>query len=919
MHAATQLGADNQTAETPIGRLGRALHAARDVVIREQDALIDDLAAQSRRFRTVIRLVRDGVAFFDDGGRLIVANRRYAEIYGLSPEATRPGAEAPEPVQRLLREDGGAAGRWPSQGQAACAWTRRPFGECEADAEISCAEGGLACFRRQMVDFPDGRFVEVQLAHAPGGWVSTHRDVTAVHREATLAAERVSLQMLIDLVPDNLWLKDAQSRFVIANNATARRMGYASPANLIDKTDLELCPPETAQKYFADERRIVETGEPLIDCEEYVIAPDGRKVWISSTKVPLFNDDRVAGLVGVSRDITARRLAETLRDGQAQILEMIATNAPLPDILDCLTRLIESQLTGVRSSVLLLDEDGVHLRHGAAPNLPEPYVKAIDGLEIGPNAGSCGTAAYTREPVVIPDVTIDPRWTPYRDLAAANRIRSCWAAPILSHQGQVLGTFALCSDHVREPSEAESRLIDVATKIAGIAIERKLAEERIQFMATHDALTKLPNRALLKDRLTQALLLAERHDRWATVVFIDLDNFKYINDSLGHDAGDDLLRAMARRILECVRADDMVVRLGGDEFVIVLGDQPKSIDEITKTLRRLQSAIASPIDLGGHGLRLTGSLGVAIYPNDAKDAEALLANADAAMYRAKENGRDSFQFYRPEINLRLQEKFSMQEALQLAIARNEFVLHYQPQLDLRSGAIFGVEALVRWRHPTLGLLPPARFIQLAEETGLINEIGEWVLQEACRQAEAWRKDGMPPIRMSVNVSARQFRERQLTGVVAAALNNSGLDPRWLELELTESMIMQDVEQALATMEELERLGVQLSIDDFGTGYSSLAALKTFPVARLKIDMSFIKGLPDDEDDRTVAAAVISLGQKLKLKVIAEGVETSEQADFLRRNSCDEMQGFHVSKPIPADELAAFVRRWVESGRMSSAA
>ena len=330
------------------------------------------------------------------------------------------------------------------------------------------------------------------------------------------------------------------------------------------------------------------------------------------------------------------------------------------------------------------------------------------------------------------------------------------------------------------------------------------------------------------------------------------------------------------------------------------------------------SAIASPIELCGHGLRLTGSFGVAIYPNDASDAEALLANADAAMYRAKENGRDNVEFYRPEINLRLQEKFSMQEALRLALTGQEFVLHYQPQLDLHTGAILGVEALIRWRHPTLGLLPPARFIPLAEETGLINGIGEWALNEACRQAEAGRKEGMPPIRMSVNVSARQFRERGLTGVVAAALNESGLDPRQLELELTESMIMQDVDQALGTMEELERLGVQLSIDDFGTGYSSLAALKTFPVGRLKIDMSFIKGLPEDEDDRTVAAAVISLGQKLKLKVIAEGVETAEQADFLRRNSCDEIQGFHLSKPIPPEDLAAFVRCWVQRGRVAAA-
>ena len=360
------------------------------------------------------------------------------------------------------------------------------------------------------------------------------------------------------------------------------------------------------------------------------------------------------------------------------------------------------------------------------------------------------------------------------------------------------------------------------------------------------------------------------------------------------------------------------MRLGGDEFVIVLGDQEKSIEAITETLRRLQSAIASPVELCGHGLRLTGSIGVAIYPNDARDAEALLANADAAMYRAKENGRDNFQFYRPEINLRLQEKFSMQEALRLALTGRQFVLHYQPQLDLHTGAILGVEALIRWRHPTLGLLPPARFIPLAEETGLITGIGAWVINEACRQAEAWRKQGMPPIRMSVNVSARQFRERGLTGVVAAALRDSGLDPRQLELELTESMIMHDVDQALGTMEELERARGAIVDRRLRHRLFEPGGAEDLPGGRLKIDMSFIKGLPDDEDDRTVAAAVISLGQKLKLRVIAEGVETAEQVDFLRRNSCDEMQGYHLSKPIPPDELAAFLRRWVEGGGAAAA-
>jgi diguanylate cyclase (GGDEF)-like protein len=577
-------------------------------------------------------------------------------------------------------------------------------------------------------------------------------------------------------------------------------------------------------------------------------------------------------------------------------------SAPLEDVLEHLTHLVESQLTGIFSSVLLLDKDGARLRHGAAPSLAAAYTRAIDGVRIGPNVGSCGTAVHRREAVIVADITRDPLWEDYRELAAAHGLRSCWSTPILSHHGAVLGTFAMYSTTVREPTEAETRLVDVATRIAGIAIERKQAEDRIHFMANHDALTGLPNRALLSDRLMQAILYAQRYDRWVTVVFVDLDNFKFVNDSLGHNAGDELLKIVAKRMVDCVRGTDTVVRLGGDEFVILLFDQPKSADIASATLQKIRAAIAEPIHIDGHDLQVTCSIGLANYPNDGTDADALLANADAAMYRAKEIGRDNFQFYTPELNTKVHEKFTLQTELRNAILRSEFVLLYQPQVDLRSGRVFAVEALIRWRHPTLGMIPPIKFIPIAEDTGLIVPIGDWVLHEACRQNKAWQDAGLPPMTVCVNVSARQFKEKSLIGRVVSALQDSGLEAKYLELELTESLIMQDVEQAVATMKELQALGVQLSIDDFGTGYSSLAALKTFPVARLKIDKSFINDLPNDENDKAVASAVISLGQKLNLRVIAEGVETDDQVAFLRQNNCDEMQGYHFSKPVPAPDI-----------------
>ena len=324
---------------------------------------------------------------------------------------------------------------------------------------------------------------------------------------------------------------------------------------------------------------------------------------------------------------------------------------------------------------------------------------------------------------------------------------------------------------------------------------------------------------------------------------------------------------------------------------------PKSPAVIAETAENLRAAIAEPVRLDGHEFKMTCSIGIAIYPGDGIDAKALLANAEAAMYRAKALGRDRFQFYVPELNTKAHEQFLLQEELRNAIARSEFVLLYQPQVDLRTGRIFAVEALIRWKHPRLGVISPSRFIGIAEDSGLIMPIGDWVLREACRQNKAWQDAGLTPIVVSVNVSARQFMERSLLDRIVDALKESGLEAKYLELELTESLIMQDVELAVATMEQLRRLGVKLSIDDFGTGYSSLSALKTFPVERLKIDMSFVGGLPADENDKAVAAAVISLGHKLKMRVIAEGVETEAQAAFLRENDCDEMQGFFFSRPV----------------------
>ena len=608
-----------------------------------------------------------------------------------------------------------------------------------------------------------------------------------------------------------------------------------------------------------------------------------------------------------------------IRAGQRHVLELIARSTELAEVLDSLAHLVESQLEGMMVSILLLDDDGKHLLHGAAPSLPKAYNQLIDGIAIGPSVGSCGTAVYRREPVIVTDIELDPLWEAYRSAAAPYGFRACWSTPILSHERKVLGTFALYSNTVRSPTSTETRLIDMATPLAGIAIERQLTEKRIRYMGDHDALTGLPNRTLLEDRLKQAMLYAQRYDRLVTVVFLDLDKFKLVNDSLGHSAGDELLKTVAQRMLDCVRRTDTVVRLGGDEFVIVLFDQPSDLDGVTPALHKIQEAILRPIQLSGHTLHVTCSMGLATYPTDGSDTDTLLSNADAAMYRAKELGRNSYQFYTSEMNNKVQGKLAMQDGLRNALNHDEFLLLYQPQVDLQSGQIIGVEALIRWQHPELGIVSPIKFISQAEETGLIVPIGDWVIHAACKQNKDWQDAGLPPITMSVNISARQFIERDLIDRVRHALQETGLDPQYLELELTESLIMQDLQQAISKMKELQSMGISLSIDDFGTGYSSLAALKSFPIARLKIDQSFVRDLPDNENDKAIATAVISLGHTLNLRVIAEGVETKEQQTFLHENSCDEIQGHFFSKAVSAEDISLLLRtpRLPQSSRIAS--
>ena len=434
-----------------------------------------------------------------------------------------------------------------------------------------------------------------------------------------------------------------------------------------------------------------------------------------------------------------------------------------------------------------------------------------------------------------------------------------------------------------------------------VSVARALGAE-MSHLAQHDILTNLPNRTLLQDRLTQAIATASRNDSRIAVLFLDLDGFKHINDSLGHATGDRLLQSVARRLLAAVRTSDTVSRLGGDEFVILLSEVAHAADAGVKA-RKILSALGAPFEIEQNTLRVTASIGVTTYPEDGETAESLMRNADLAMYQAKEKGRSNYQFFEKGMNVRAVERQSIEGDLRCALERDEFVMHYQPKIDLNTGGITGVEALVRWQHPERGLVGPLQFISVAEDCGLMLPIGKWVLRESCRQAKAWQDAGLPTVEMAVNVSSVEFRNDEFLEGISTILKETGLEPRYLELELTESVLMQHAEFSVPLLQKLKAMGVRLAVGDFGTGYSSLSYLRQFPIDTLKVDQSFIHEINAETDEATIISAVINMGCRLKHRVIAEGVETAEQLAFLRAHGCDEGQGYYFGRPMPAAETS----------------
>ncbi|MGF1622666.1 MAG: putative bifunctional diguanylate cyclase/phosphodiesterase [Rhodomicrobiaceae bacterium] len=606
------------------------------------------------------------------------------------------------------------------------------------------------------------------------------------------------------------------------------------------------------------------------------------------------------------RNIRNRRWAEDLQGSRNVVLEQLATGMPLKQVLTTLIASVERLKPDTMCSVLLLDETGMHLREAAAPSLPDFYRAAVDGVKIGPGIGSCGAAAYSGETVIVQDLLVHENWAAYRDLVQQAGLRACWSQPIFSSGDQVLGTLAMYYREPRQPTLADIEFFRTITHLVGIAVAQRRFQAEIANMAHYDAVTGLHNRRAFQTKLQEIIGDARAQRRNAAVAIVDIDRFKNINDTYGHPMGDAVIQEMARRLSACVREDDVVARLGGDEFAIIFNEieGSREIDEIAT---RIAHAVSVPMEIEGKSISTSTSIGVSRFPQHANTADELFVKADHALYQAKQKGRRIYQIYDEELHETIREKQLLEHDAQIAIQRAEFTLVYQPKVDLRSGAMMGLEALARWNHPVLGPIPPSKFIPIMETSTLMIDLGEWLLSQACNQAALWHAQGLTNICVAVNVAARQFKDPRFVEKVTRILEAANLNPASLEIEITETMLIDDLESVEETLAGLNRLGVSISIDDFGTGYSSLLYLTRFPLQSLKIDQSFVSNVPGNADSVTIVTSILAMARRMNLSVVAEGVETADQLKFLRANGCGFGQGYLFARPLEPDRVLDWYR------------
>ncbi|WP_412727654.1 sensor domain-containing phosphodiesterase [Alteromonas sp. D210916BOD_24] len=580
---------------------------------------------------------------------------------------------------------------------------------------------------------------------------------------------------------------------------------------------------------------------------------------------------------------------------RSKILEKIVTSESLSVVLREIVEAIENEYLHQKCSILLLENN--RLKMGAAPSLPDFYNDAIDGVEIGPELGSCGNTAFTNALTVVEDISTHPYWTAWADIAQRANLRSCWSQPIRGTNNEVLGTFAIYHEDVSKPSPEAILLIEQFAHIASIAIERERANQLIWHQANFDVLTALPNRNLMEEQLKHLLATAKREKTKVAVLFLDLDNFKEVNDTLGHDVGDLLLVECAKRILQCIRQDDTAARLGGDEFVILLGGAHNE-RFLDKLIQNLLGVISEPYLLNQKKIHSSASIGVTLFPDDADNVTSLLKNADQAMYGAKAQGKNSHRYYSKDMQESALKRLSYKNDLRYAIEHKQFYIEYQPIVDLQQNRMHKAEALIRWRHPEKGIIRPDEFIPIAEESGAIIDISNWVFEQVCEDAYRWRKQLCPDLQISVNTSPSHYfcREPNIMNWLLVLLDK-GLPPHAVVLEITENLLMDANSLVSKKLFQFRQAGVGIALDDFGTGYSSISYLKKFPTDFIKIDRSFVHSMTEVSNDKVLCEAIIVMAKKLGIQVVAEGIETQEQLAILKKMGCDYAQGYYFSKPL----------------------
>jgi diguanylate cyclase (GGDEF)-like protein len=584
------------------------------------------------------------------------------------------------------------------------------------------------------------------------------------------------------------------------------------------------------------------------------------------------------------------------------ILELIASSSDLSKILSAIVRALENELPDALCSILLLDKTGKYLVLGAAPSLPAFYNEAVDGLAVGQGVGSSGTAVYSGKRVFVADVATHPYWAPWTALVQKAGLAACWAEPIIGNQGNVLGSFSIYRREISTPKAAEFKLIEQFAKLARIAIEREKADQIIWQQANYDSLTNLPNRNLLQEYLTNAIANAQREKKQLAIAMLDLDEFKYVNDSLGHAAGDTVLVQCSKRIKGCIRKNDIAARLGGDEFIIIFVGT-KDPEDIEKVGKKISNVLAQPYIIEEKDVYCTASIGIAIYPDDALSIDALLRNADQAMYRAKEQGRNSIHYFTDNMQADFLRRMEMIQDLRVAVVQKQFYMVYQPIVNLENNQVSKAEALLRWQHPDKGVIPPLDFIPIAEGIGIMAEISDWVFEEVSRQADFWRNEYCHNLSISINTSPIQFRNegKQIKSWVESLIAQD-IPCETITLEITEGLLMENQAEAVEVLEEIRQQGIAVSIDDFGTGYCSFSYLKNYVIDYLKIDKSFVQKMSANNRDAALCEAIIIMAKELDIEVIAEGIETEQQKQLLMQAGCLLGQGYLLSRPLSVDDF-----------------